>query len=258
MRYRAGDGSAEARFADPGGSAPAVIVLHEVWGMTPFIEGVLADLADLGFASFAPVLYWRDRELFSAENIREAMKAVWKLPLEERFDRRKRRSWVTEAKAPTDASRLLDKLYDQGYRSLICDDVLRLALAVSRDRPSLGAVGYSMGGGFAFRLAAGFKDLRACVTYSAQPPSPTDLAESRSPLLSFYGSRDRFMTKRVPEFVAEALRLGRELTLKVYPSAAHEFFDRYDRMGYLPEFAADSWKMATQFLGERLTRASQS
>ncbi len=257
MRYRAGDGSSEARFADPGGSAPAVIVLHEIWGMTTFIEGVLEDLADLGFASFAPVLYWRDKELFSAENIGEAMKAVWKLPLEERFDMRKRRSWVAKARAPADASRLLDKLYDHGYRSLIYGDILELARAVSRDRPSLGAVGYSMGGGFAFRLAAGFKDLRACVTFSAQPPSATDLAESRSPLLSIYGSKDRFMTKRVPEFVAEALRLGRELTLKVYPAAAHEFFDKYDTVGYRPEFAADSWKMATHFLEERLMRAGQ-
>ena len=60
------------------------------------------------------------------------------------------------------------------------------------------------------------------------------------------------MTKGVPRFVADALRLGKGLTLKIYQSAGHEFFDRNDVSGYDAEGAEDSWKATTQFLRERL------
>jgi len=252
MNFRVADVTAEAVFADPGGSAPPVIVLHEVWGMTPFIESVCDKLAGHGFAAFAPVLYWRDRDLFSRKNVREAMSVVWDLPLGERYDRRKLGTAFRKARASAEARRLLGTLYDRSYRSLLTGDAAALARSVSGRRRKFGVVGYSMGGGLALGLAAKLRGICACATFSAEPPRSADLARIRAPILSFYGSEDEFMTARVPEFVADALRLGKALTLTIYPSAGHEFFDRDNPSGYDPGAAAESWRALIQFLADRL------
>jgi len=243
---------AEAFFADPGGGAPPVIVLHEVWGMTPFIESVCRGLAGQGLAAFAPRLYWRDRNLFSGGNIREAMSVVWDLPLGDRYDRRKRELAFQRAEASREVRRLLGTLYDRSYRSLLAGDVAALARSVSGRRRKLAVVGYSMGGGFALGLAARRSALSACVTFSAEPPRSADLAKILAPILSFYGSEDSFMTARVPRFVADALRLGKALTVAIYPSAGHEFFDRESPSGYVPSAAAESWRTLTRFLADNL------
>jgi len=253
MKYEAGEGRAEAYFADAGRGAPAVLVLHEVWGMTPFVRSVCSELAAVGFSAFAPDLYWRDKELFTGRNIREAMEIVWDLPLAERFDADKLSSAVRKGGASPEARTLLAKLYAKSFRSLLSGDVRALARAIGDRSPSIGVIGYSMGGGFALRLAVGFENLRACVTFSSEPPSGAELAKIHSPMMSFYGSEDRFMAERVPTFVAEALRLGRRLTLQLYPGAGHEFFNK-DDVGYEPVAAADSWAAVIRFLDERLRR----
>ncbi len=252
LKFRAEDGTAEAVFADPGGSAPPVIVLHEVWGMTPFIESVCEELADQGFAAFAPLLFWRDGDLFSRENIRKAMSVVWDLPLGERYDRRNLEVAFERARASRGVRRLLGTLYDRSYRSLLAGDVAALARSVSGHRRKLGVLGYSMGGGLALGLAAERSGVGACVTFSAEPPRSAELAKVRAPILSFYGSDDSFMAARVPEFVADALRLGKALTLSVYPSAGHEFFDSGSPSGYEPGAAAESWRSLTRFFTDHL------
>ena len=156
---------------------------------------------------------------------------------------------MERARASREVRRLLGTLYDRSYRSLLAGDVAALARSVSGNRRKLAVVGYSMGGAFALGLAARQSAVGACVTFSAEPPRSDDLAKIRAPILSFYGSDDSFMTARVPEFVADALRLGKALTLAIYPSAGHEFFDRESPSGYEPSAAAESWRTLTRFLG---------
>jgi carboxymethylenebutenolidase len=249
--YGAADGTAEAYSVDPGAHAPAVIVLHEVWGLRPHIKKVCADLAGRGFAAFAPVLFWRERELFARENLRDAMAAVWDIPLAERYHPKRLRSAFARAKAPRETRRLLSTLYSRSFRELLIDDVVALTHEASKGRPGPAVVGYSMGGGLAFRLAAKTRGISACVAFSAEPPSSAVLAGVSSPLLALYGSEDKFMTAHVPRFVADSVRLGKALTLTIYPSAGHEFFARGDP-GYEPVAAADSREAMMRFLAERL------
>jgi dienelactone hydrolase len=70
-------------------------------------------------------------------------------------------------------------------------------------------------------------------------------------MLALYGSEDSFMTAHLPRFVADSLRLGKALTLTIYPSAGHEFFARGDP-GYEPVAAADSKEAMLRFLAKCL------
>jgi carboxymethylenebutenolidase len=251
VEYRALGGMAEVVVADPGPGAPAVIVLHEVWGMTSFIESVCEDLAELGFAAYAPLLFWRHRELFTRKNIERAMSTVWNLRLAERYDTSRLNSAMEEAGASNEVRRLLRTLYYRRYRQAISADVSRLAGTAGRARPALGVLGYSMGGGFALSLAAVRPTLGACATVSAEPPSRSQLKRICSPILSIYGSEDKFMTGGLPDFVEGCVDLRKDLTLRVLGGAGHEFFDP-GRTGYEAVVAADAWRLLTRFLAERL------
>jgi len=248
FRYASGDDAAEAFVVEPAQSRGSILVIHEVWGFNGYVRAVCARLARCGYAAYAPILYWRDKRLFSAERMREAMNVVWDLPLEERYDRRKMERAIEEKRADRTTATLLRTLYDRSFRSKMLGDVVALATLVSGQLGGIGTVGYSMGGGLSLRLAAEFPRLRACVVFSARPPGDEFLERIRAPMLAMYGSRDDFMTGDLPAFVRSAIVHGRELTLKTYPSVGHEFFDWTKAGGREKEAAEDAWRATQEFL----------
>jgi len=87
FRYKVDGGLAEAFCVNPKAGRPIgqVIVIHEVWGFTRFIQGICSALSREGFRAVAPMLYWRHKALFSPETVRAGMKVVWDLSLSERY-----------------------------------------------------------------------------------------------------------------------------------------------------------------------------
>jgi carboxymethylenebutenolidase len=257
IHYRAFGGQAEAYLSDPEGGSPVgqVILIHEVWGFTQFIKDSCERLSRQGFRVVAPILYWRDKGLFSAGALREGMKAVWHLSLEERYQRPELEAALKKGHASPEAASTLRVLYDKRFRSKLLRDLESLAAGLREQRPDLrmGALGFSLGGKLALQLAGGHASLAACVTYSAMPVLGPTLRRIRSPMLLFYGGEDRFMLRDLPTFVKEAAHGGTELELKIYPSAGHEFFDHTDRRQFRAAAAEDAWRRSTDFLRRRLS-----
>ena len=110
-------------------------------------------------------------------------------------------------------------------------------------------------------LAGSHPELAACVAYSAKTVDRPTVRKIRSPLLLLYGSEDKFMTRDLPDFVKETIDQGKDLTLRVYPSAGHEFFDHTNKAGFQPSAAHDAWEASVDFLTRNLSvdqrRASQ-
>jgi len=248
LRLPGGHEAAEAYVALPPRPRAAVIVIHEVWGLDDYVRSACERLKEAGFAAYAPALYWREKGLFTPARVREAMRVVWDLSLEERHQRRKLDYAVAKKKAPEKTKDLLVTLYDREFRSRMLGDVVALARHASKLTGRVGVVGFSMGGGLALRLAAAYPPLRACAVFSAEPPGREVVKRIRAPVLAMYGSDDHFMTRRVPEFVGDALESGMDITLKTYPSAGHEFF-RWPTGGHASE---DAWRTAVAFLDEKL------
>lgn len=249
--YQSNGQVAKAFCVRPGGPRASVVVVHEVWGFGQHIQDVCRRIGSLGFTALAPLLYWRDSALFGPSTIRSAMNIVWDLSLPERYDRPKLESTLREKKASEEDGRLLRTLYDGAFRSRMLDDILSIAASVGGDGRRVGAIGFSMGGGLVFRLAAQFRQLRACVAFSAEPPTVQTIRRIRSPILMFYGSDDLFMTRGVPNFVNNAITHGTDLAIKTYPSAGHEFFNPADS-GYNESAANDSWELSAAFLNRLL------
>ncbi len=202
----------------------------------------------------APILFWRDKQLFSPDTIREGMGMVWDLPLEERYRPAKLGAAIRKRRASRKAASMLRALYDRDFRRRILEDVTHLAMHLNKSTElKTGALGFSMGGKLAMQLAASFRELKACVAYSAEPVDLATVGEIRSPIMLLYGRDDAFMTRKLPEFVRDSMKSDAELTLKVYPSAGHEFFDETDLAGYGVDAATDAWKMSMDFFRRNLS-----
>jgi carboxymethylenebutenolidase len=257
MEYPAKGGQAVAYFSNPEGGRPLgqVIVIHEVWGFTRFISDACNRISRQGFRAVAPILYWRDKGLFSAETIRQVMKVVWDLSLEERFQRARLEAALKKGRASNEAASMLRILYDRRFRSQLVRDLKSLAGSLRKEYPDLrvGAVGFSMGGKLALQLAGSYPELAACVTYSAEPVLGLTVGKIRSPVLLLYGSEDRFMLRGLPAFVKEAAAKGKELELKMYPSAGHEFFDHTRGRDHRADAAADAWETSNDFLRRNIS-----
>ncbi|MDG6949775.1 MAG: dienelactone hydrolase family protein [Nitrososphaerota archaeon] len=93
-------------------------VLHEVWG-TDSHKGVCKRLRKLGFATVVPPLYRGYERLFTPNNIKQAMAAVWDLSLEEWRDKKKVAAELEAKGADAEASEVMEVLYDQSFRDRV-------------------------------------------------------------------------------------------------------------------------------------------
>jgi carboxymethylenebutenolidase len=212
------------------GPAPAVMVIADVFGRSPFYEDLAARIATAGFEALLPDFFHRVGPL--AERTREAA-----------FARR----------------RLLDEpgaLED-----------LRAGLGWLRERAGhsgrIGTVGFCMGGTYALHLAAEEDDLVSVCYYgfpSHGSPSPIDLADRMSgPLLGFWGNQDEGVgMENVAELARRLDARGADFQHRVYPGVGHGFLARTDfdaeRADYEP--ACESWTMALDLWRQHLRAAA--
>jgi carboxymethylenebutenolidase len=68
------------------GRHPAIIIVHEAWGLNEQIKGVANRYARQGFVSIAPHLFSRQKDLLTEQAIEKAMMRMWQIPPEKRSD----------------------------------------------------------------------------------------------------------------------------------------------------------------------------
>jgi carboxymethylenebutenolidase len=236
-----------------------VIVIHEVWGFTKYIKDVCGRLSRQGFRAVAPILYWRDKDLFSPGNVREGTRLVWELSLKERYRPAMLEAAIKKGRPSGETAAMLRVLYNKRFRTMLDSDMFSLASNLHEEYPGqrIGAIGFSMGGKLAMRLATGFPQLAACVAYSAEPVRGATEGKIRSPMMLLYGSEDKFMMGGLPAFVNDAINEGRGLALKTYANAGHEFFDHTGKRRYQEAAAEDAWAISIDFLRRNLSVAAR-
>lgn len=210
----------QGRLALPAGPGPrpAVIVIHEIFGLTDPIREVAERLAAEGYAALAVDLFAGGRRA------------------------------VCMARAM--AGLLFDPLEHRGIRDL------RRALAWLAERPEvdgerLGAIGFCMGGSFAIAWAAGDERLKVIAPFYAQNPRPLEAVERLCPVVGSYPERD-FTAPMGRRLEAALDRSGIEHDIVVYPGARHSFFDPTRPRTHHPEAARDAWQRTLAFFGRRL------
>lgn len=191
-----------ALLARPGTErAPAVLVVPDMFGRSPFYEDLAARLAAAGFEALVPEFFFRQGPL--PEHSYEAAGA--------------RRKKLNEGRSVDD---------------------LRVALGWLRGRSwyagRIGTVGFCMGGTFTLDLAASEDDLVTMAYYgfpvpqaslASPPPAPLDLAEEmQGPILAFWGDGDEVVgLDNAERFVRRMQEHGKDFSHRIYPGLGHGF-----------------------------------
>ena len=173
--------------------APVVVVVHEIFGLSPWVRGVVDQLAADGFIAIAP-------DLLTSKNLPNPTDSV-----------------------PSD-------LATAAIRTLNQDDVHRQILAAANYAMNLpsavkkyGIVGYCWGGGVAFAHAVRSASLGASVVYYGTSPDSLSLPSVKAPVLGLYGGNDARVNATIPRADSVLKKLGRTYEPHIYEGAGHGF-----------------------------------
>ena len=225
VRFPGGDGEAFGYLRHPeSGSGPGVVVIQEWWGLTTHVASIVERLAQAGFVALAPDLYGGSTTHDSAE----AAALLKRLPVE---------------RAVEDLAGAVDYLV--GLPAVTSSTV--------------GALGFCMGGGFVFALAARRPDLvSAAVPFYGLPRDESTVPRIRAAVQGHFGLEDRGIPVERVRSVFAALdeRPGQaSAELHLYP-AGHAFLNDENLIGtYDPECAVQAWSRAVRFLTQHVRQA---
>ena len=195
------DGSFEAYVARPArASAPAVVVIQEIFGVNQVMRDITDGLAAEGFLAICPDLFWR---IEPGIDITDQSDAEWKRAFElfNAFD------------------------VDAGVK-----DIMATITTIRGDvggNGKVGAVGFCLGGLLAF-LTATRTDADACVSYYGVgiEGRVAEAEKLARPLMLHIAEEDQFVPKEAQEVILKALKDHPQIEIHTYPGRDHAFARR--------------------------------
>jgi carboxymethylenebutenolidase len=181
--------------------APAVVVIHEIFGLTDWVRSTADQLAAAGYIAIAPDLLSgigpNGAGTSGFPSSQDAMKAVSGL----------------------------DPNVVSADLNAAADYVKKLPAASGK----LTVAGFCWGGGQSFRFATIRHDLSAAFVFYGSPPK--DVTGITAPVYGFYGENDARIDATIPDTTTAMKQAGKKYEPVNYPGAGHAFM----RLGEDPE-----------------------
>lgn len=223
VSYKSGDETVSAILYTPSGKGPfpALIVIHEWWGLNDWVKEQASKLAEQGYVALAIDLY-RGKIADSPDLAHELMRGL----------------------APDRATRDLKGAYD----------FLSSQANVKKNR--IGSIGWCMGGGVSLEAAINIPTLAAAVVnYGHLVTDSSEIKNIQAPILGIFGGQDRGIPPEdVKKFQQAMEQSGKKIEVKIYPDAGHAFENPNNKQGYRAQDAADAWQLTTAFLAANLKK----
>jgi len=223
VSYKSGDETVTGMLYTPAGKGPfpALIVIHEYWGLNDWVKEQASKFADQGYVALAVDLY-RGKVADNPDLAHELMRGL------------------PEDRASRDLRAAFDYLAAQAN--------------VKKDR--IGSVGWCMGGGYSLDVALLEPTLAAdVINYGHLVSDPAELKKINAPILGNFGGQDRGIPPEdVKKFQQALTQLGKKVDIKIYPDAGHAFENPNNKQGYRADDAADAWKRTLDFLAGTLKK----
>ena len=184
--------------------ATAVVVIHEIFGLTDWVRGITDQLAEAGYIAIAPDLLsgaapggGGTAELGGND---AATKAIRTLP-------------------PPQVTEDLNAAVDYLKKLPACNGKVLVA-------------GFCWGGMQSFRLATNNKELKAAfVFYGTGPENEQEIARINCPVYGFYGGNDHRVDSTIPKTSEMMKTAGKKYDPVTYEGAGHGFM----RAGEAPD-----------------------
>ena len=223
VTYQSGKDTVSAYMAMPEGSGkhPALIVIHEWWGLRDWIRRDARDLARHGYVALAIDLYRGQ----ITDNPEEAYKLMLSVPKERA---------VTDLKAAFD--------YLSGMKEV---------------NPSkIGVIGWCMGGSYSYIAAVNLPKLAACViNYGNVGTTKSEVEPINCPVLCNFAEKDMTYTAKMGKaFVAAMKADGKTAVFHEYAGVNHAFMNPNNPGVYDEAQAKLAWKRIYSFFDAHLKK----
>jgi carboxymethylenebutenolidase len=178
--------------------ATAVIVIHEIFGLTDWVRGVTDQLAEAGYIAIAPDLLWRgkspggsgtDAMLKLGGNVQQAIQSL----------------------PPDQITADLNAIYDYVSKLPSCNGKVVVA-------------GFCWGGGQTFRYATNNDKIKAAFSFYGPPPTDSAaVARINCPVYGFYAGNDNRIDSMIPAITDLMKQAGKTYDPVTYEGAGHGF-----------------------------------
>lgn len=203
-------------FPEQSEKAPVVIVIHEIFGLSEWIQSVADAFAAEGFIAIAPDLI---TGIPGAEENPRA--AIGELSDEEAVKR--------------------------------LNATLAYAKALPAANGKAATVGFCWGGRMSFHYAIAQPELSAAVVYYGTSPETSTLAGITVPVLGLYAEDDARVNTTIPPAEEEMKRLEKSFEKEIYAGAGHGFLRQQDgRDGANKKASDQAWPRTLAFLREHM------
>jgi carboxymethylenebutenolidase len=213
----------------PGGPPerfPGVVVVHDVYGMTPDLRRQADRVAASGYIAVAPDL-WHGKS--------------WPLCIRPAFRQ------VMAGSGP---------MFEE------IDAAAAWLKGLDACTGKVGVIGFCMGGGFALLCAPRPGFGAAAVNYGPVPEDIDRMLDGACPVVASYGGKDRMTRTHLPRLEQTLTERNVPHDIKVYPGATHAFMNDHEGgygaltrvlgLRYDPDAASDAWRRIFAFFGEYL------
>ena len=206
------------------GKAPAVVVIHEIFGMSDWVQMLADEVAEAGYIAIAPdLLSGMGPNGGGTSSLADSMavgKAIRDLPPDQ----------IT------------------GDLNAAADYVAMLPAA----NGNVAVAGFCWGGTQSFRFATNRPSLSAAyVFYGSGPETPEAVAKIKAPVYGFYAGNDARIGATLPKTIEMMKAAGKTFEPVTYEGAGHGFM----RAGETPPPPADAdQKMRDAYAGNKKAR----
>ncbi len=239
------------------GKYPAIILIHEIFGLDNHMRDVARRLANEGYFVIAPNLMYGNLEpitdpaLFAklspylqkyraimtdAAKVKEFMDS---LPDD---DRKLFTTFTSVTSGSLDARFLTD--LKGAFSYLSSNEQVNMSKVAS--------LGFCFGGGMAGLLSVNIPEMAAHIIFYGKRPAAAKIGNITAPVLGIYGSLDTAITSTIPGLAEEMKNAGKNFKYVVYENAMHAFFNDTRPQVYNKEAATKAWEEVKAFLKENL------
>src|SRR4051794_26457239 len=203
--------------------APAVVVIHEIFGMSDWVQMLADEVAEAGYIAIAP-------DLLSGMGPNGGGTSSF-----------------ADGTAVGKAIRDLPPDQITADLNAVADYVAKLPAANGK----VAAAGFCWGGTETFRFATNRPSLAAAyVFYGSGPESPDDIARIKAPVYGFYAGNDARIGATVPKTIELMKAAGKTFEPVTYEGAGHGFM----RAGETPLSAGADQKARDAYTGNKKAR----
>lgn len=174
------------------GQRPAVLVIHEWWGLNDYAKRRARQLAEMGYIAMAVDMYGNNR---TADNQKDAEKLATPYYMD-----------------PQMAKKVFDSAVSQfkKYKQV--------------DQSKMAGIGYCFGGGMLINFARMGVPLNGVVSFHGSLlGTPADKNLTKAEILVCHGEKDDFVNAQVAPFKKQMDSIGKAITFKTYANATHAF-----------------------------------